>query len=125
MGVDGVVVGGVLVLAGAALLWVAWRGSQRELRRNRFVGIRVRSTMRSDAAWYSAHEAAAGPLGVGGGIACAGGIGVLATGVDDVIGVAVVTATLVGVLASIVLGTRAALRAAHAVEGPDGPQRPA
>ena len=119
---DGVLVGFALVLAGAAGLWVAWIGSQRRLPPNSWIGVRLPQTRRSDAAWYAAHEASAGPLGLGGGVAAFCGLGVLVTGLDTV-GLAVAAIGVVGLLAGTSVATVAAVRAAGAVpdpsEGPD------
>ena len=51
----GLIAGAVLVLVGAGSVWLAWLGSQRRLSANRWGG-------------HEAHQAAAGPLGVGGGV---------------------------------------------------------
>ena len=110
---EGALVGLLLVVAGAALLWTAWTGSQRRLRRNWFVGIRTRATMRSDQAWAAAHEEAAGPLGVGAGFTALAGLAVLVSGLDDPIGI---TATFVGVgvaLVSVLVGARKGIAAAR------------
>lgn len=110
---EGALVGLLLVAAGGGLLWTAWTGSQRRLRRNRFVGIRTRATLRSDAAWTAAHEDAAGPLGVGAGFTALAGLAVLVSGLDDPIGL---TAACVGVaicLVSVVVGARKGIAAAR------------
>ena len=118
---DGVVVGLALVVAGGAELWIAWIGSQRRLRPNSWVGIRLPQTRRSDAAWYAAHEAAAGAFGLGGGVAAVCGIGVFANGLDA-IGVAVAALGLVALLAGTSVATVVAVRAASSVtEESDGP----
>ena len=104
---DGVVLGLALTIAGALAVWLSWLGSQRKLRPNGVVGIRLPATRRSDAAWYAAHQAAAGPFGVAGGVTAACGVAVVFTGwVLVIVGVAALT-TGVGV------ATAAALRAAN------------
>ena len=113
---EGALVGLLLIVAGAAMLWTAWTGSQRRLGRNWFVGIRTRATMRSDEAWAAAHEEAAGPLGVGAGITALARLPVLASGRDDPIGI---TAAFVGVamcLGSVLLGARKGIAAARRVD---------
>lgn len=114
MNVDGVLVGLLLILVGTALCWTAWLGSQQRLPRNRWVGIRLRSTLRDDDSWVAAHEEAAGPLGIAGGIAATGGVGVLAVGLGDVLGTILVSVTAVGVGVFVVcaawMGARAASR---------------
>ncbi|MEM9564126.1 MAG: SdpI family protein [Actinomycetota bacterium] len=47
-----------LVVAGVAW-YVAWAGRRRALPKNALLGIRTRSTTRTDAGWYAAHQAAA------------------------------------------------------------------
>jgi hypothetical protein len=54
------VAGLVMMVGGAAMVWIAWLGSQHRLPRNGWAGIRIPSTMRSDQAWEAAHSAAAG-----------------------------------------------------------------
>lgn len=112
MTAEGVLVGLLLTVSGAGLCWIAWLGSQRRLPRNYWVGIRLPSTMADDESWALAHEEAAGALGIAGGIAATGGVGVLAVGLDDVVGTIVAGITMVGLLVSIVisavLGSRAA-----------------
>ncbi len=109
---EGLLVGAALLLGGAALVWISWAGSQRALRPNGWVGLRLPSTRRSDDAWYAAHQAAAGPLGVGGGVLLAGGAGVLFTGFD-LIGQVLALVSLAAALTAIGLGVAVALRAAR------------
>lgn len=118
---EGLIVGLALVSAGLSELWLAWIGSQRRLRPNSWVGIRLPQTRRSDQAWYAAHEAAAGAFGLGGAVGAICGIGVFVNGLD-VIGAAVTMLGVVGLLASTSFATVAALRAAKAVpDASDGP----
>ncbi len=109
---DGILVGLVLVVAGAVTTWLAWLGSQRRLPPNAVAGIRLPATRRSDEAWYAAHQAAAGPLGVGGGATVACGLGVLFTGLDS-IGWGLVIVGLAALTTSVGLATAVALRAAN------------
>lgn len=118
MDTGGLIVGALLVVSGAALLWVSWLGSQRRLRPNAFVGIRLPVTRRDEPSWYAAHEAAAGPLGVAGGVTAAGGLALLATGLEDTVGVVVALVTAAGALAGVLVAARAAVRAAHATRAP-------
>ncbi len=113
----GVAAGLGLIIAGAALLGLAWVGSQRKLKRTRWAGIRTRTTMANDEAWYRAHEEAAGPLGLSGGLVALLGAGVLATGFD-VFGL--VATVIAGVVFFVGLGYSAVVanRAAKAVAGP-------
>lgn len=109
---EGLLVGLGLVLVGAVTVWLAWLGSQCKLPPNAVAGIRVPATRRSDAAWYAAHQAAAGPLGVGGGATVACGLGVLFTGLD-VIGWVLVIIALAALTTAVGLATTVALRAAN------------
>lgn len=111
---DGLVVGMLLVAAGAATVWLAWLGSQRKLPPNNVAGIRLPATRRSPEAWYAAHQAAAGPLGVGGGLTAACGLGVLFAGLDA-IGWVLVIVALAALTTAIGLATTVGIRAANAV----------
>lgn len=105
----------VLVGAGAALLVVAALSARGTLRRNRWVGIRTRATMASDAAWAAAHRAAAAPTAVGGAVLVAGGIAIPFVTNDDRgvagagLAIAILGVSIVGFAA--VVGVRAARRA--------------
>ena len=109
---EGVILGLTLSIAGALTVWVSWLGSQRKLAPNGVVGLRLPATRRSDAAWYAAHQAAAGPLGVAGGAAVACGVGVLFTGLD-VIGWVLAVIGLAALTTGVGVATAAALRAAN------------
>lgn len=111
---DALLVGLALVLGGAAVLWISWAGSQGSLRPNGVVGLRLPATRRSDDAWFAAHRAAAGPLGVGGAVLLASGVGVLFTGFD-LIGQALALVSLVVALAAICVAVLVAVRAARSV----------
>ncbi len=106
-------IGAALMLGGSALLWVAWRGSQHRLPPNSPVGVRLPSTTGDDRRWHATQEAAAGPLGLGGGVAAMFGLGVAATGLDTVGTVMVilgVIALVAGVTTGYVAGSRSARR---------------
>ena len=111
---SGLVVGLLLLLMGAAELWVCWLGSQRRLAPNGVVGIRLEATRSSEEALYTAHESAAAPLGIGGGIAAACGAAVLLTGLD-VVGVGVAALGFVVLLSAVSVATVVALRAVRAL----------
>lgn len=48
----------VPILATVVIVTVAWRVARGRIPRNQWVGIRTRSTMRSDQAWVAGHRAA-------------------------------------------------------------------
>lgn len=60
------VVGIVMVLAGALMVWLARRSRLGRLPRNQIAGVRTRLTLSSDEAWYPAQRAAARGTTVGG-----------------------------------------------------------
>jgi hypothetical protein len=78
----GLLVGVALALVGAALVGTAWLGSQQKLRPT------------------DAFAAAAGPLGVGGGVIATCAVGVLASGLDE-IGVALSVIALAALVVSV------------------------
>ncbi|MEX0768871.1 MAG: SdpI family protein [Microthrixaceae bacterium] len=105
---SGLVISLLLISVGASEIWLCWLGSQRRLRPNSLIGIRLGAIKASDESWYVAHESAAGIFGVGGGIAAACGAAVLLTGLDlvgtvvAVIGaIAVLVATSVAVIVAL------------------------
>jgi hypothetical protein len=111
--VDALLIGAALMCGGAALLWVAWRGSQRRLPPSSLVGVRLRSTTGDEQRWYAAHEAAAGPLGLGGAVGAMFGFGVVVTGLDTVglvLASVALAALVVGAVTGCAVGARAARR---------------
>ncbi len=117
MGWGGLLAGGGLLLAGGVVLWSSWLGSQGRLPKGHPLGMRLRSTMASEPAWQAGHRAAAGPLGVGAGVALAAGLAVLAVGTDDVVGRVVVAAGVAALLVGVVVAGAAASRAARGASG--------
>ena len=101
----------LLIAAGALLALVAYRSRRGTLTRNWIVGIRTPTTLASDEAWDAAHRAGARPLSIGAWGTVAAGI-LLLFRPSNGIGLAVITAGLVWLLAWIFraayLGTRAA-----------------
>ncbi|MFO7776987.1 MAG: SdpI family protein [Nitriliruptoraceae bacterium] len=72
------IVGLVLLLAGVALLVVGRKQRAGTLRRSRLVGLRTPQTLRSDTAWYAAHEATAGLVAAAGVVQILAGTAMLA-----------------------------------------------
>lgn len=103
------------MLLGGLEVWLCWVGSQRRLRPRHPLGIPLASVRRrSDAAWYAAHEAGAGPFGIGGGVAAACGMAILVNGLDVIgVGLAVVAAValVAGAVGAAAVGSRAAATA--------------
>lgn len=64
--VASVVTGLVLLLVGLLLCWMALRSAKGSLKRNPWAGIRIPSTMASEAAWDAGHRAAVLPMMVAG-----------------------------------------------------------
>lgn len=95
---------------GAALSWVAWVGSQRRLAPGGLVGLPMSTVRSSESDWYAAHEAAAGPLGLGGGVALTCGVGVVVVG-TDLVGWAIAAIGALLVLSCVVVAVVGARRA--------------
>ena len=52
-------IAGAFIAVSSSLVWLMFQaGSSGRLKRNRWVGIRVPSTLKSDAAWIDGHHAA-------------------------------------------------------------------
>ncbi|MFC7342555.1 SdpI family protein [Saccharopolyspora griseoalba] len=107
----------VLVLGGAALLTLGFRGLRGRLPRNTYVGVRTPAAMRSEEAFELANRAA-GPAMLGaGGVAVLSGVAMpaLATGFTVAM-VAVIG--LVGAFALMTVGGVVGNRAAETVPAP-------
>jgi hypothetical protein len=102
-------VGIIAIAAGIVLAWAAVAGWRGRLSRDRAVGVRTPSTVRSDEAFTAANKAAA-PLGVAGGSVMALG-GVLAMVVPKhLFGVPLFSGVLIGIalcLTGAAVGVRA------------------
>jgi VIT1/CCC1 family predicted Fe2+/Mn2+ transporter len=103
----------LLGLGGLAIVVAAWRGAIARLPRNRWVGIRVPSTMRSDEAWRAAHVAAAKPLLASGVAAIGSAVVALAYGSTPGRLSAVVLTSAVLVLGLTLVGAVVGVRAAN------------
>jgi hypothetical protein len=101
------------VLAGLVVIWLAIRMRQGRVARGSALGVRTRSTMRSDAAFEVANKAAAPVTAAGGAILAVGGV-LAAVMPSRLLGVFVFGA--VGVfLVFCLLGAVAGVRASRSV----------
>jgi uncharacterized membrane protein len=83
------IVGGIAIVAAGAMARAGM------LTRQSWIGIRTRTTMASDEAWYAAHAAGATWVMIGGVLMAAGGVVTLFTESEDTAGiVALVTVAL-------------------------------
>lgn len=101
--------------AGALMIWMAHAAAAGRLRRNPWAGIRIASTMTSDAAWLAAHARAKRPTVLGGVVAAASGVLALLPVPMPV----VVVGVLVGAVLMLALagyGAAAGSRAARAAD---------
>lgn len=64
------VLAGLFVLSGVLVAVLSWKLRSGSIGRNRVVGLRLPSTLRSDAAWEAGQRAFA-PFGVAAGVGCA------------------------------------------------------
>ncbi len=62
--------GGLFMVSGLLVAWLSRKLASGSIGRNRVMGLRLRSTMRSDAAWDAGQRAFA-PYGVAAGVGCA------------------------------------------------------
>lgn len=107
--------GGVLLLAGVALVGVGALGWRGRLPRNRFAGVRTAATMRSPEAFAVANRVAGPPtVAAGSVLAVGGGFTAAATGPAAAVVPAVCT---VGGLALVVAGGLLGHQAASALPG--------
>lgn len=110
-----VALGGVLLLAGVALVMVGALGWRGRLPRNRFAGVRTAATMRSPEAFAVANRVAGPPtVAAGAVLALGGGFTAGATGPTAAVVAAVCT---VGGLVLVVAGGLLGHRSASALAG--------
>lgn len=100
----------VLILVGAALAVIGWRGLQEKLPRNRFAGVRTPATLRSDEAFRVGNRAAGLPTMVSGVIGILTAVALLGlSGPAQWVALAIGVLGVFGLVAAGgVLGTRAA-----------------
>lgn len=96
----------VLFVAGVLILGLAALGGAGRLPKNYLAGIRIPSTMRSQAAWVAGHRAAAKPLALL-------GLSMIGLGLWDVSSVGVAAEPHALVLLSVVVFGAWATAAAH------------
>jgi len=110
----GLIGGGSIFLSGLFIMRMATRMGDGRFKRNRWAGIRTPSTMKSDEAWRTAHEAGAPLMRSAGTLGAAGGLtGIVASLLGGSEGV-VVGLILAGVAAMTVLLILATVRGARA-----------
>ena len=71
---------------GAAWLWMAWLMSQRRLAFGSRWGILRPWARTSEEAWFEAHQAMATSVGLGGAVTVLGGLVILVSGLDNIVG---------------------------------------
>jgi hypothetical protein len=108
------VFGLVELLVGVGALTVAALGARSRLRRNRFIGVRTATTLRTDETFALANRAAAVPFAAAGAVALLGG-GALLAGADGAVGWIVLVIGVLGTVVLLGLGGLVGERAAAAV----------
>ena len=106
-----------MLVCGFFIMWMGSRMADRRFKRNKWAGIRTPSTMKSDEAWYVAHDAGAPLMSAAGTLGAAGGLtGIVAAllGASEglVVGLILGGVVLMSLLliAATVRGARAARR---------------
>ncbi|MCI2423595.1 SdpI family protein [Saccharopolyspora sp. K220] len=107
----------ILVLGGAALLLLGFRGLRGQLPRNRYVGVRTPAAMRSEEAFELANRAAGPAMLAGGAVAVLAGASLpMLAAAFSVVMVAVLG--LIGAFALMTVGGVIGDRAAEAMPAP-------
>ena len=112
-----VILSALLVVLGAALLFIGWRGLRGQLPPNRYVGVRTPATLRSEEAFELGNRAAAPAMLAGGAIAVLAGVSepLLGTMFSAVL---VAVLGIAGAFALMVIGGVFGDRAAEALPEP-------
>lgn len=118
----GLQLGIVWLVAGTAVAVVGWLGTTDRLPRNHWAGIRLPSTMASDAAWEAGHRAG-GPIMLGGGTLVATmGLLLMVFRPDDDAVTLVSLFMAAGLLTAMIAAGVVGARAAHRETRPAGPE---
>ncbi len=104
----------VELMVGGAALTVAVLGARSRLRRNRVVGVRTATTLRTEEAFAVANRAASVPFAAAAAAALLGG-GALVAGADGVVAWVVLVISVIGFVALLGAGGLVGERAAAAV----------
>lgn len=104
-----------MVGMGWLLIWMARAAADGRLKRNHIAGIRIPSTMKSDAAWLAGHRAAENPTRLAGWISVAAGVPALLPVTETTMAVSVIVGCLV-LLVVVLHAARLAGQAANGVE---------
>ena len=100
--------GALFCLTGLVLLGAAWLGATGGLKRNRIAGMRTRSTLASDEAWYAGQRASAWSVAAAGLMTAASGIALLAAQpADETTGRVALVVGAIDVVVLIVGGVQA------------------
>ena len=115
----GLIGGGAMLVSGLFIMWMGNLMARRRFGRSKWAGIRTPSTMKSDEAWFAAHDVAAPTMSTAGTLGAAGGlVGIIAAllgaGNGVVVGLILGGAALMSVL--LVVATVRGARAAREVE---------
>ena len=70
----GLIAGGAMFASGLVIMWMGNRMTDRRFGPNKWAGIRTPSTMKSDEAWYAAHDVGGPWMSRGGLLAAVGGL---------------------------------------------------
>ncbi len=107
----------LLVVLGAALVFIGWRGLRSQLPPNRYVGVRTPATLRSEEAFELGNRVAAPAMLAGGAVAILAGASepLLSTTTSAVV---VAVLGIAGAFALMVVGGVLGNRAAEAIPAP-------
>lgn len=107
----------LLVVAGAALVFIGWRGLRGQLPPNRYVGVRTPATMRSEEAFELGNRVGSPAMLAGGAVAILAGVAepLLSTGFSAAL---VAVLGIVGAFALMVVGGVLGNRAAEGLPDP-------
>lgn len=105
-------IGPLYSILSLSLFVVAYLSATDRLKRNKLVGMRTKTTMASDTAWYAAQRAGAWSVAVAGVVVLGTGVWLLVARPGDEGGTTAVLGSTVAVLVVVVIGGLQAQRAA-------------